>query len=101
MSIFLEPETTFAVTVNHAGGAEFTLADGGPIVLRTATGREFARLMESFRGNDGSKTYDVLRPFIKAGMAENDIERLHPNVVALLLYEVAKRSHVTETAAGN
>lgn len=101
MSIFLEPEATFAVTVNHSRGAEFTLSDGGPIVLRTATGREFARLMESFRGDNGEKTYDVLRPFIKAGLAENDIERLHPNVVALLLYEVAKRSHVSEADAGN
>lgn len=101
MSIFLEPETTFAVTAKHTKGADFVLEEGGPIVLRTATGREFARLMESFRGNDGSKTYDVLRPFVKAGIADNDLERLHPNVVALLLYEVAKRSHVSETDAGN
>ena len=47
--IFLEPESTFSVTITAEGGGVFTLQDGGPITLRTCTGREYAALSKAFR----------------------------------------------------
>lgn len=99
MGIYLEPETTFSVTVQNKGGGSFALVEGGDIKLRTATGKEYAAILRAIREEDAGAGYDLLAKFAKEGIA--DIGRLHPNVTALLLFEVAKRSHVSETEAGN
>ena len=99
--MFLEPESTFAVSVVKKGRADFEVIDGGPIVLTTATGRKYAKLMAMFRAEDAAGQYDALADFVAAGLPKTDIDRMHPNAVAVLLFEVAKRSHITETEAGN
>ena len=99
MGIYLEPETTFSVSIKDNGGAHFETVEGSDIMLRTATGREYAAIMRAIRTSDDQAGYDIVGKFIKSGVI--DVARLHPNVSALLLFEVAKRSHVTEKSAGN
>lgn len=99
MGIYLEPETTFSVSIKDNGGAHFETVEGSDITLRTATGREYAAIMRAIRTSDDQAGYDIVGKFIKSGVT--DVARLHPNVSALLLFEVAKRSHVTEKSAGN
>ena len=99
MGIYLEPETTFSVSIKDNGGAHFETVEGSDIMLRTATGREYAAIMRAIRTSDDQAGYDIVGKFIKSGVT--DVARLHPNVSALLLFEVAKRSHVTEKSAGN
>ena len=99
--IFLEPESTFSVTITAEGGGVFTLQDGGTITLRTCTGREYAALSKAFRANDNDAGYDLLPRFVVSGIDAKDLPRLHPNAQAVLLLEVAKRSHLTEKSAGN
>lgn len=96
--IFLEPEATFSVTVTGTA-PDYKVEDGTSITLRTATGREYAALMSAFRSGDDARGYDLLPRHIVSGV--DSVDRLHPNVVALLLVEVVKRSHLSETAAGN
>ncbi len=99
--MFLEPESNFAVSVVKSGKADFDVADGGPIVLTTATGRKYAKLLAMFRSEDAAAQYDALAGFVVSGLPKEDIERMHPNAVAVLLFEVVKRSHVSEIEAGN
>ena len=99
MGIYLEPEATFSVGIKDGGGARFEIVEGNEIKLRTATGREYAAIMRSIREQDADAGYSLLAKFVQGGVS--DISRLHPNVAAILLYEVAKRSHVSETDAGN
>lgn len=99
--IFLEPESTFSVDIIHKGGALFEISEGGPYVLRTATGREFAAISKAFRENDNAGAYGIVERHLVAGVDKKDIGRLHPNVVALLAHEIGTRSHLSETDAGN
>jgi hypothetical protein len=99
VGIYLEPETTFSVSIQDKGGARFAVVEGSEINLRTATGREYAAIMKAIREEDACAGYDLLGKLVKDGV--KDVSRLHPNVAALLIYEVAKRSHLTETEAGN
>ena len=99
MGIYLEPETTFSVSIQDNGGARFAVVEGSEIKLRTVKGREYAAIMKAIREEDAGAGYDILAKLAKEGI--KDVEGLHPNVAALLIYEVAKRSHLTETEAGN
>lgn len=99
--IFLEPESTFSVTLTHVKGAIFKIEDGPGVTLRTCTGREYAAVSKTFREHDNDGGYSLLPKFVVSGISETDLPRLHPNAAALLLLEVAKRSHVSEDAAGN
>jgi len=99
--MFLEPESTFAVSIIKKGRADFEVVDGGPIVITTATGRKYAKLMAMFRSENAEGQYDALADFVTAGLPKTDIERMHPNAVAVLLFEVVRRSHIAETEAGN
>lgn len=99
--IFLEPEATFSVDIIHKGGALFELVDGGPYALRTATGREFARIAQAFRDNDSAEAFGIVERHLVGGIDKAKIGCLHPNVAALMAAEVAKRSHLSETDAGN
>lgn len=97
MGIYLEPETTFSVSVNSIGGGDFVVTEGTDITLRTATGKEYAAILKAIREENAGAGYDLLAKF-STGL---DVPRLHPNVTALLLFEVAKRSHLSEKQAGN
>ena len=99
--IYLEPEANFAVTLVKEGKADFKATDGGTIVLTTATGRQYAKLMAIFRGGDAEAQYDALGWFVVSGLDAKSIDRMHPNAVAVLLYEVVRRSHLAEDDAGN
>lgn len=99
--IYLEPESTFAVSLVQIGKADFEVKDGGPIVLTTATGRQYAKLLSIFRSEQADAQYDALGWFVSAGLEKKDIDRLHPNAVAVLLFEVTRRSHLAENDAGN
>jgi hypothetical protein len=99
--IFLEPESTFSVNVTHVKGAIFKIEEGADIKLRTCTGREYAAVSKTFRDQDNEGGYALLPKFIVSGISEADFPRLHPNAAALLLLEVAKRSHISEASAGN
>lgn len=101
MGIFLDPETTFSVDVKQTARNEFEVVEGGPYKLRTATGREFAALSKAFREKDDNAGFDILARHLVSGIEAKDVERLHPSVVAVLLLEVARRSRLSETDAGN
>jgi hypothetical protein len=99
--IFLEPESTFSVSVKNSGGAVFEIVEGEDIKLRTCTGREYAALQRAFRNRDNDEGYTLLPKFIVSGVSESDLPRLHPNAAAVMLLEVAKRSHISEASSGN
>lgn len=101
MGIFLEPETTFSVSVKHLGGGSFEVVEGGDISIRSATGREFAAITKAIREQNDGAAYDILKRHVVSGIDKDKIERLHPNVAALLAIEVANRSHLQEEDAGN
>ena len=98
--IFLEPESSFPVDV-VAKGKGFAVVDGGPYVLRTATGREFAGISEAFRRSDADAIYKALERHVVAGIPPEKIGLVHPDAAALLLAEVIKRSRVSEDQRGN
>lgn len=99
--IYLEPESTFSVKVESETGALFRVVDGGDIVLQTLTGRQYHKAMRAIHDRDGDAQYTVLESCIVEGIDPKRIGKLHPNVVAILLLEIMKRSHLTETQAGN
>ena len=99
--IYLEPESTFSVSVLPVGGAQFEIKDGGGIVLRTLTGREHGTLTHAIRSQDSAKQYDILGGLIISGIEDKAVGRLHPNAVAVMLFEILKRSHLSEEQAGN
>lgn len=103
--MFLTPETTFAISVNteivEKNGVQkptFSITDGGSIAMRTATGREFAKILSSVRDTDA--LYDLLPTFIVSGIDLKHIDDLHPSVVHMLIQEVLKRSRVSEVERG-
>lgn len=108
MGIFLTPETTFAIDIKEGekriGGRTsvvFDVVEGGPFVLRTATGREYARIMQAIVGGSiHEAAYDLLPPFLISGIASDDIGRLDPSVAVVMLQEVARRSRVSESDKG-
>lgn len=103
--MFLTPETTFAISVNteivEKDGVQiptFSIADGGSIQMRTATGREFAKILTAMRDTDA--LYALLPTFIVSGIDLKRVDDLHPGVVHMLIQEVFKRSRVSEVERG-
>lgn len=99
--IFLEPESTFSVTVKNTGGGTFELTEGGEIKLRTCIGREYAEAQAQIRSRDVVAQFDSFPKFVLSGIEKADFKRLHPNAAALMMLEVLKRSHLQEEASGN
>lgn len=104
-NIFLTPEQTFGVTVRTtytaAGVPVFTVEDGGPYKLRTATGREFHRIQRTFVEQDAEGAYKLLALFLEPGVIPEDkIGSVHPDCVWAMLLEVVKRSRVGDAEAG-
>lgn len=99
--IYLEPEATFSVSVECEKGALFRVVDGGEIVLQTLTGRQYHKAMRAIHDRDGDAQYSILESCIVSGIDRAKVGKIHPNVVALLLLEIMKRSHLTESDAGN
>ena len=99
--MFLEPETTFSVSLEKEGKAMWKVVEGGAIHLMTLRGREHAKLMKAIRNEDIDAQYDILKGSISKGITDKELETMHANAVMVLLFEVAKRSHVAETEAGN
>ena len=104
--MFLTPETEFAITVKtkieKKGDLEvpaFTVEEGGSLKLRTATGREYQRLLLALRDPDAA--FDIVPKFLVSGIKPEDVERLHPAVVQLLMQEILKRSRLDEASRGN
>lgn len=99
--IYLEPESTFSVSVVCESGALFRVVDGSEITLQTLTGRQYHKAMRAIHDRDGDAQYATLEACIVDGIDPKKIGKLHPNVVAILLLETMKRSHLTERDAGN
>lgn len=100
-SIFLTPETTFDVSIRvDKESKSIKIEDGGPYRLRTATGREFARLQRAIHDSDSDAAFNLFRIFVVSGIPEDKIEQLHPDVVWFVLVEVLKRSRVSEEQQG-
>lgn len=103
--MFLIPESTFALSVKteivETEGVQiptFTVEEGGTVVLRTATGREFAKVLGAMRNTDA--LYDLLPTFLVSGIDPKSVDSLHPGVVHTLMQEVFKRSRVSEVERG-
>jgi hypothetical protein len=103
--MFLTPETTFAISVKteivEKDGVQiptFSITEGGSIQMRTATGREFAKILTAMRDTDS--LYALLPTFIVSGIDLKRIDDLHPGVVHMLIQEVFKRSRVSEVERG-
>lgn len=104
--MFLTPETTFAISVKtetvEKDGVQiptFSISeDAGAIKMRTATGREFAKILTAMRDTDA--LYALLPTFIVSGIDLKRIDDLHPGVVHMLIQEVFKRSRVSEVERG-
>lgn len=104
--MFLTPETEFAITVRtttkESNGVEvpsFKIEEGGSLKLRTATGREYQKLLMSLR--DPDSMFDLLPRFVVSGLDVKRIESLHPAVVHTLIQEVITRSRLDEASRGN
>lgn len=102
--IFLVPEATVSVSIKpeYSGDilAGFVIEEGGPYEVRTATGREYGRLQKAFRDDDVDALYELLPDFLVKGVSKKDMENLHPFVVRSVLFDVLKRSRVSEAEAG-
>lgn len=103
--MFLTPETQFTISVKTETVEKdgllipsFEIIEGGSIVMRTATGREFARILSSMRDTDA--LYSILPTFITSGIDPKRIDDLHPGIVHLLMQEVFKRSRLSEVERG-
>jgi hypothetical protein len=106
-SIFLSPEATFDISVktefSETEGvkiAVFKITDGGPFQVRTATGREYARVQNAYRRRDPDELYDLLKLFVVKGVPADKIGLLHPDLAWTILFEVLKRSRLSETDQG-
>lgn len=102
-SIFLAPEATTPVSIRTKAGAKapvIEVTDGGPYLLRTATGREYGRVQAAIAHSNIDAQYELLPSFLVGGVDPKDIEKLHPNVVTTVLIEVLNRSRVSEVQAG-
>lgn len=99
--IYLEPEATFSVSVECEKGALFQIVEGGDITLRTILGRQYHKAMRAIHDRDGDAQYSILESCIVDGIDPKKIGKLHPNVVAILLLEIMRRSHLSESDAGN
>ena len=102
--LFLTPESTLDISIrttfSEFGAPIFTVDDGGPYRLRTATGREFARIQQVIGRNDVDVAYTLLPDYLVGGVDKDKICQLHPDVVWTVLLEVLKRSRVSEDQAG-
>jgi hypothetical protein len=102
MSIFLCPETTFAIDITETkdatGRTVYDVVDGGPYVLRTMTGRQCAKIEQSQGKADAC--YDMLPALLVSGLDRMQIERLDPAVAMIFVLESHRRSHVTEADRG-
>ena len=102
--IFLTPDVTVNVSIKTSfseyGAPFFTIEDGGPYEIRTATGREFARIQQAIGKSDIDAGYAMLPAFLVGGVDKDKICQLHPDVVWAVLVEVLKRSRVSEADAG-
>ena len=103
--MYLIPESTFPISVKteivETEGVQiptFTVSDGGSVVMRTATGREFAKVLTAMRNTDA--LYDLLPSFLISGIDPKAVDSLHPGVVHALMQEVFKRSRVSEVERG-
>jgi len=99
--IFLEPETTFSISLVPGKRHQFTRKDGGEITLRTATGREFAAITRAIRNDKTEDAYAILPALIVSGIKPEDVGRLHPNAAAELLFAVLEKSRLDEVDSGN
>lgn len=99
--IFLEPETTFSVSLIPGKRNQFACNDGGDIMLRTATGREFAVMTRAIRNDRTEEAYAFLPSLIVSGIKPEDIGRLHPNAAAALTFAILNKSHLDEVGSGN
>ena len=102
--IFLVPEATVSVSIKPEYSGEilagFTVEDGGPYEIRTATGREYGKIQKAFRDDDVDSLYELLPDFLLKGVGKKEMENLHPFVVRAVLWDVIKRSRVSEAEAG-
>lgn len=102
-SIFLAPEATTPVSIRTKvsnGKPVIEITDGGPYLLRTATGREYGRVQAAIAHSNVDAQYEILPSFLVGGIDPKDIEKLHPNVVAMVLIDVLNRSRVSEVQSG-
>lgn len=104
--IFLTPEATVSLsvrTIRSTDGNEvmrFSIEDGGPYQLRTATGREYGKIQNTYVKQDIDAAYALIRAHLVAGVPAEMIDKLHPDVVWLLLAETLKRSRMSEVQRG-
>lgn len=104
--IFLTPDVTVDLTIRTSrsedgnGVMRFTIEDGGPYKLRTATGREYGRIQQAYYKQDLDASYKLLRDHLVEGVPEDKIESIHPDLVWILLAEVLKRSRLSEVQRG-
>lgn len=103
--IFLTPDTTVEISIRSeiiegTNVARYTIEDGGPYKIRTATGREYAAVQQAYAKQDIGEAYALLRKFLVAGVPAEMFERLHPDVVWRVLAEVLTRSRVSEADRG-
>lgn len=103
--MYMDPETPFPISVKteivETEGVQiptFTVTDGGSILLKTAKGREYAKVLSALRNTDA--LYDLLPTFLVSGIDVKRVDDLHPGVVHALMQEVFKRSRVSEVERG-
>ena len=105
-SIFLTPDITFDVSIKTTFSDDghniprFSISDGGPYKLRTATGRQYAKIQQAYIQQDADAAYALLPEFLVAGVEKTMIPNLHPAVVWEIFVEVLKRSRVSEVDRG-
>ncbi len=103
-AIFLTPDVTVDVSIKHsvseAGALSIEITEGGPYKIRTATGREYAKIQTAIGRIDVDAAYTLLPSFMVGGVERERMDSLHPEVVWTVLLEVLRRSRVTEAQAG-
>jgi len=105
--IFLTTEATIAISIKtemkEIGGHKhprFSITDGGPYEIRTATGREYAKIQAAYSRSDVDAAYDLVKIFLIKGIEADKIEALHPDLVWQILAEILRRSRISETDLG-
>ena len=102
--IYLEPESTFSVSVSSKGGGDFSIIEGDQFTLKSLNGREHAKMSKAIRENDGVKLFDCVESALMNDRKDEVTKKfgqIHPNVIVLLAYEIMKRSRLSEEQAGN